>query len=90
MTAQSSKVKRIFESLSGKELTYKGYTGIIEYSELDDCLFGKVIVPIESKPKQIHIMYDGNSLEEFEKDFREFVDFYIECKEKEENNEASN
>lgn len=82
MTTQSSKVKRIFESLSGKELTYKGYTGTIEYSEPDDCLFGKVIVPIEPKPKHVHIMYDGNNLEELEKDFRESVDFYIENKDK--------
>ncbi len=53
-------------------LNYKGYTGTVEYSEVDDCLFGKV-VGIRSL-----ILYEGNSLDELKKDFYEAVDDYLD------------
>lgn len=58
-------------------LTYKGYTGTVEVSEEDDCLFGKVLF-IKSL-----LTYEGQSLDEIKADFRDAIDDYLElCKEK--------
>lgn len=57
-------------------LKYKGYTGSVEYSEEDNCLFGKV--------QGLHgtlISYEGNDIDEIRQDFEEAVDDYLgSCK----------
>lgn len=54
-------------------MKYKGYTGSVEYSSEDGCLYGKV--------QGLHgtlISYEGNSVEEIQKDFEGAVDDYLE------------
>jgi len=58
-------------------LKYKGYIGSVEFSEEDDCLFGKV-----QGLKKVHIGYEGNTIQELRKDFMAGIDDYLEmCKE---------
>lgn len=52
-------------------MQYKGYTGSVEFSEEDDCLFGKVL-GIRSL-----ISYEGESVSELKRDFQESVDDYL-------------
>jgi predicted HicB family RNase H-like nuclease len=52
-------------------LSYKNYNGTVEYSKEDGCLFGKV-VGIKSL-----LSYEGDSIQELEKDFQTVVDEYI-------------
>jgi len=57
-------------------LYYKGYNGSVEYSKVDNCLYGKVLGLYNSL-----ILYEGNSLNELEKDFIDGIDHYLEnCK----------
>ena len=59
-------------------LKYKGYTGSVEYSEEDKCLFGKV----QGMSKD-SITYEGQTVEELTKDFEGAVDDYLAlCEEK--------
>lgn len=59
-------------------LKHKGYTGTVEYSEEDNCLFGKVI----GMNKNI-ITYEGRTVEELKADFETGIDIYLEsCKER--------
>ena len=59
-------------------LKYKGYTGSVEYSQEDGCLFGKVQGLYGTL-----ISYEGNSVEEIKKDFEGAIDDYLEsCKER--------
>ena len=53
-------------------LQYKGYTGSVEFSEEDDCLFGKVL------GVRALISYEGQSIPELKKDFQESIDDYLE------------
>jgi len=53
-------------------LNYKGYIGTIEYTDENDCFFGRVININAS------ISYEGNTLEELKKDFEESIDDYFE------------
>lgn len=59
-------------------LKYKGYTGSVEYSDEDKCLFGKV--------QGLHgtlISYEGTTIEEITEDFQEAVDDYlVSCEER--------
>lgn len=59
-------------------LKYKGYTGSVEFSTEDNCLFGKV--------QGLHntlISYEGTTIAEIRKDFEEAIDNYISsCKER--------
>ena len=55
-----------------KYLNYKGYIGSIEFSNEDDCLFGKV-----QGLKGTLISYEGLTVEELRKDFEGAVDDYI-------------
>ena len=54
-------------------LIYKGYSGTVEYSEEDECLFGKVI----GMNKDV-ISYEGNTVEELKADFEAGIDLYLE------------
>ncbi len=59
-------------------LKYKGYSGTVEYSEEDDCLFGKVI----GMSKNL-INYEGQTVEELKADFEAGIDLYLEsCNER--------
>jgi len=53
-------------------LTYKGYKGSVEYSEADKCLFGKVV----GLNKDL-ILYEGDSIEELQRDFENAIDDYL-------------
>ena len=55
-----------------KYLNYKGYIGSIEFSNEDDCLFGKV-----QGLKGTLISYEGLTVEELRRDFEGAVDDYI-------------
>lgn len=59
-------------------LRYKGYTGSVEFSEEDDCLFGKV--------QGLHgtlISYEGATIDEIREDFKGAIDEYLEsCKDR--------
>lgn len=56
-------------------LTHKGYCGSVEYSEEDDCLFGRVMF-IRSL-----LTYEGQTLAELKADFEGVVDEYLaDCK----------
>lgn len=57
-------------------MEYKGYLGSVEYSDEDDCLFGKV------QGIRGLISYEGNTVKELKQAFREAVDEYLEdCRE---------
>lgn len=58
-------------------IKYKGYTGSVEISEEDNCLFGKVLFT------RSLLSYEGRTFEEIKKDFRDAVDDYLQlCEEK--------
>lgn len=59
-------------------LKYKGYSGSVEYSADDDCLFGKV----QGRHGTL-ISYEGESVEEIRKDFEGAIDDYLaSCEER--------
>ena len=53
-------------------MEYKGYSGTVEFTEEDGCLFGKVIGIKHS------ISYEGMSIAELAADFHGAVDDYLE------------
>ena len=56
-------------------LEYKGYIGSVEYSNEDNCLFGKV------QGIRNLISYEGSSVKELKKSFEFMVDSYLDdCK----------
>lgn len=58
-------------------LSYKGYKGTVEFSEADRCLFGRVIGLAKAT-----IIYEGQSVDELQKDFENGIESYLEgCKE---------
>jgi predicted HicB family RNase H-like nuclease len=58
-----------------KNLEYKNYTGSIEYSKVDELLYGKVL-GIRGL-----ISYEGKTGQELEDDFKGAIDTYLsECK----------
>jgi predicted HicB family RNase H-like nuclease len=54
-------------------LEYKGYLGSVEYNKADKCLCGKVL----GMAKDL-ILYEGNTVEELETDFRDGIESYFE------------
>jgi len=57
-------------------LKYKGYTGSVEFSDEDNCLFGKV-----QGLRGVLISYEGDTVDDIRKDFEDAVDHYLEsCK----------
>ena len=56
-----------------ENLKHKGYIGSIDYSEEDNCLFGKVI-----GLNKVMITYEGNTIQELKDDFIAGVNQYIE------------
>lgn len=62
-------------------MKYKGYWAEIKYSDEDECFCGSV-----EGLKNTLILFEGNTVKELKKDFKEAIDFYLEgCKE---NNEV--
>lgn len=58
-----------------KTLEYHGYTGSVEFSAEDDCLFGKIEFVDDL------IMFDGTSVAEIKRAFHAAVDSYLNlCK----------
>lgn len=53
-------------------MTYKGYTGSVEYSAADRVFHGKLIGITDI------ITFEGTSVEELEKDFQDAVEDYLE------------
>ena len=53
-------------------LKYKGYTGSVEYSEEDNCLYGKVLGMSKHA-----ITYEGKDVGELKHDFEGAIDDYI-------------
>ncbi len=53
-------------------LSYKGYTGSVEYSEEDEIFYGKIEFITDS------VLYEGSSVEELKRNFQEAVEDYIE------------
>jgi predicted HicB family RNase H-like nuclease len=54
-------------------LKYKGYSGTVEYSEEDNCLYGKVIGMNKNG-----ITYEGKTVEELKADFESGINLYLE------------
>lgn len=59
-------------------LSYKGYTGTVECSEEDECLFGHVL----GLDKAV-VSYEGETFKELINGFHEMVDAYLDECEKE-------
>lgn len=53
-------------------LEYKGYSGTVEFSMEDNCLFGKV----KGMGKDL-IVYEGQTIDELREDFQQGIDDYI-------------
>ena len=56
------------------ELYYKGYFGTVEYSEEDNCYYGKIENVNDT------VLYEGNTVEELKLDFENAVNDYINIK----------
>lgn len=54
-------------------LKYKGYTGSVEFSEEDNCLFGQV----QGLQRGTLISYEGTTIDEIRADFEGAVDDYL-------------
>lgn len=54
-------------------MTYKGYTGSVDYSEADNCLYGKVLGMSKDA-----ITYEGRDVNELRNDFQAAVDDYLD------------
>ena len=57
-------------------MRYKGYWAEIRYSDEDGCFWGRV-----EGLKNTSITFEGQTVKELKKDFKETIDFYLEnCK----------
>lgn len=54
------------------QLRYKGYTGTVEFSDEDNCLFGKV-----QGLRGTLISYEGSTIDEIRSDFEGAIDDYL-------------
>lgn len=62
-----------------KIMKYKGYWAKVQYSEEDGCFCGAI-----EGLKNTLILFEGNTIEELEEDFREAIDVYLDgCEERE-------
>lgn len=58
-----------------QDMKYKGYSGSVEFSDADDCLYGRIIGINDI------ISYEGQSVSEIKQAFHDAVDDYLEdCK----------
>ena len=57
-------------------MKYKGYWAEVRYSDEDECFWGKI-----EGLKNTSITFEGNTIKELKKDFKEAIDFYLDnCK----------
>lgn len=57
-------------------MKYKGYWSKVQYSDEDQCFWGKV-----DGLKNTSITFEGESVKELKKDFKKAIDFYLDnCK----------
>lgn len=54
-------------------MKYKGYWAEIKYSDEDECFCGKI-----EGLKNTLISFEGETVKELKKDFKEAIDFYLE------------
>ena len=54
-------------------MTYKGYLAKVQYSEEDNCFWGKIEGIRDS------ITFEGTTVDELRKDFEDAIDDYIQC-----------
>ena len=60
----------------GSIMKYKGYWAEIKYSDEDECFYGKI-----EGLKNTLISFEGQTVKELKKDFKDAIDFYLEgCK----------
>lgn len=57
----------------GSIMRYKGYWAEIRYSDEDECFWGKV-----EGLKNTSITFEGETVKELKKDFKDAIDFYLE------------
>ena len=55
-------------------MKYKGYWAKIEYSDEDECFCGKI-----EGLKHTLILFEGETVKELKKDFKDAIDHYLEC-----------
>lgn len=55
------------------EIYYKGFTGTVNFCNVDKILYGKVT----NAPKGTHISYHGNTIKEIISDFHEAIDLHL-------------
>ncbi len=55
-------------------MKYKGYWAKIEYSDEDECFFGKI-----EGLKHSLILFEGETVKELKKDFKDAIDHYLKC-----------
>ena len=58
-----------------RKMHYKGYTGSVEFSDVDKVYYGKVLYVKDL------ISYEGKNIKELKKDFKHAVDIYLEVSE---------
>ena len=58
--------------MSVNQLSYKGYTGTVEWSEESKVFHGRVL------GIKAHMFYEGNNIDELRSDFINCIDEYIE------------
>nr|WP_319400891.1 hypothetical protein [uncultured Carboxylicivirga sp.] len=63
--------------LEEKKLDHKGFKGSVEFSEKDALYYGKIL----NLDKHL-ISYEGKTIEALEKDFKEAIETYLDCKDK--------
>ena len=57
-------------------MKYKGYWAEVKYSDEDECFWGKI-----EGLKNTSITFEGKTVKELKKDFKETIDFYLDnCK----------
>ncbi len=67
----SLKSSSTYKHKGNSVMTYKSYKGTVEYSEADECLFGKIVGINDI------ISYEATSVIELKKAFQEAVDDYL-------------
>ena len=61
----------------GNIMKYKGYWAEIKYSDEDECFCGEI-----EGLKNTSISFEGETVKELKKDFKDAIDYYLEyCKE---------
>lgn len=57
------------------QLEYQHYTGSVEYEQEDKCYWGKLLT-YNNEPINDLILYEGDTIEQLEEDFKEAIKTY--------------